>query len=391
MSDPTQNPPPGPVYTDKDLYGPSGKPQSADIAQGQLGDCYFVAPLGAMAGQQPERIQNAISYNADKGTFNVTFYQETHSGPLGMHTESKPVQIEVNQADIKADAKDGVDGLQTKFHGANAPLWPSVMETAFAKMAEQKGENISDGLHRIGGGKGGHATDTIYALTGQRDETVAADKFASMGMDKAYAELDKAIKDGRPMLLNTNPMKDMPNDGLIKGIWDEKHPENNSGHAYMLEGVSKDKDGNVMLSLRNPWGNNDFKDQGVTDKNAEVTVNLQDIIKSGHLQSIDIGPEVSKQQEKTNQQDPSKQPEGQKTQTSTGDQHLDNLLAAMHDPVAFKQAMTDLTNSPYGQEFRAQGQAQHQEIQNQQAQAQAQATQQKAQPQQTGPVMVLTH
>jgi len=76
----------------------------------------------------------------------------------------------------------------------------------------------------------------------------------------------------------------------------------------------------------------------------------------------------------------------------TGDPHMDKLLASMNDPVAFKQAMTDLSSSPYGQAFHAEGRAQHAEMQNQQVQAQVtqQQVQQQAQPQpqvQTGPVM----
>jgi putative chitinase len=76
----------------------------------------------------------------------------------------------------------------------------------------------------------------------------------------------------------------------------------------------------------------------------------------------------------------------------TGDPLMDKLLASMNDPAAFKQAMNDLSNSPYGQAFHAEGRAQYAEMQNQQLQAQVaqlQAPQQAAQPQvqQAGPVM----
>ncbi len=72
---------------------------------------------------------------------------------------------------------------------------------------------------------------------------------------------------------------------------------------------------------------------------------------------------------------------------NTGSPHMDKLMASVNDPAAFKQAMTDLSNSPTGQAFHAQGRAQYAEMQNQQLQAQV--AQQHAQPQQvqTGPVM----
>ena len=86
--------------TDQDLYGPTGKPDASDIHQRLLGDCYFVAPLGALATQQPERIQNAIVYNPDTQAFTVTLYQHGHSGFLGLKDEAKAVQIEISQAEI---------------------------------------------------------------------------------------------------------------------------------------------------------------------------------------------------------------------------------------------------------------------------------------------------
>lgn len=67
---------------------------------------------------------------------------------------------------------------------------------------------------------------------------------------------------------------------------------------------------------------------------------------------------------------------------------VDQLLATMHDPAAFNQAMANLHDSSYGQAFQAEGRAQHAEMQNQQLQQQV--AQQQAPPQQQvqqGPVL----
>ncbi len=369
-----------PIYTDKDLYGPTGKPQASDINQGQLGDCYWVSPLGALASSQPDHIQNAISYNADKGTFTVTMYQE-HRGFLGLHNTPRPVQVEVNQADIKSDLNIGVDGPHSNFKGDKPPIWPSVYEAAFAKMSEKPNQNLDDGLAKIGGG--GNTPASMYTLTGVHDETLSAKSINKMGMDAAFTKLDAAMKEGRPMLLSSAPVgPDTPPDGLIRG-------DHGMGHAYMLEGVSKDPDGNVMLTVRNPWGTNVAPDQGVNQKDAEITINLKDVLQHDHLYNIEIGPsreqtqKITNQTDKTNQQQPEKQPD--QPHAKTGDPYMDKLLASMGDPTAFKQAMTELAASPSGQAFHAEGRAQYQEMQNQQPQAQV--TQQQAQPQQQGPVL----
>ena len=66
---------------------------------------------------------------------------------------------------------------------------------------------------------------------------------------------------------------------------------------------------------------------------------------------------------------------------------MDRLLASLNDPKAMDRALSSLAQSPEGQAFHAQGQAQYQEMEAQQAQ-QAQVQQQQAPQAPTGPVMV---
>jgi hypothetical protein len=151
----------------------------------------------------------------------------------------------------------------------------------------------------------------------------------------------------------------------------------------MLEGVSKTASGDVMVTVRNPWGHNNDKSQGVNSPDPTVTVNLKDIIKNGHLEDIQIGPKADAQ--KLDQKHTTATPD-----VKTGSPGLDKVLASMNDPVAFKQAMVDLQNSSTGQAFHAQGQAQVAQLQAQQVQAQAvqqQAPQAQPQQVQAGPVM----
>lgn len=376
-----------PVYTDKDLYDANGRPNSSDIVQGGLGDCYYVAPLGSIASHQPQTIQHAIHYNSTEQAFNVTLYKE------GADHKPEPVIVTVTQSDLQGDRAIGVDSQRYWNKQENPPLWPQVMETAYAKLqAEHPKESIQDELAHIG--KGGYPSNTIYALTGQHDTTVPAS--ALQDQNKAYTQLHQALQEGRPMLLSTDAMKDMPHDGLIKGEWDND-PAKRSGHAYMVEKVTKDANGDVMLTVRNPWGRNNDKAQGVDSPDATTHVKLKEITGNGHLQSIDIGPAPTYPHARTHHSDkhahhahshPQTQHEQSATQSLTGDHHVDRLIATMNDPVAFKQAMIDLTNSPQGEAFRAQGQQLHAAQQSQQMQQPAQPLVQ--QPAQQGPAMVIT-
>ncbi len=369
-----------PIYTDKDLYDASGKPHGSDIAQGALGDCYFIAPLGSLASQQPQTIQRAIHYDAADQTFAVTLYRE------GAHHKPEPVTIKITQADLQGDRTIGVDSKGYWTKNQPAPLWPEVMESAYAKFnAEHPNDSITDELHHIG--KGGYASDSIYALTGQHDTTVRAS--ALHDQHKAYSTLHQALSEGRSMLLNTNAMEIMPHDGLVKGVWDSTDPSKSSGHAYMVEKVYKDAQGEVMLTVRNPWGRNDVPTAGVNSPNPTTEIKLKEVISNGHLQSIDIGPEPAYQLERTPIRD-YEQPQSKASlaESLTGDHHIDSMIAALNDPVAFKQAMTNLTNSPEGEAFRAEGRAGHAEMQSQQLQQQLNQQQMQVPLQvQQGPVM----
>ena len=55
-----------------ELFSARG-PVPADVAQGNLGDCYFLATLASLAQNQPDKIKGMIRDNGD-GTFSVRFY-----------------------------------------------------------------------------------------------------------------------------------------------------------------------------------------------------------------------------------------------------------------------------------------------------------------------------
>ena len=62
-------------YVAADLYGADGRPRVSDIRQDEIYNCYFLAPMGVLGEQQPDRIRDAIRFNPDAGDFTVTLYR----------------------------------------------------------------------------------------------------------------------------------------------------------------------------------------------------------------------------------------------------------------------------------------------------------------------------
>ena len=283
-----------PPVTAAALYGTSGRPHGSDIVQGGLGDCYLVSTLGQYADRQPDVIRNAIRYDEKDRNFNVSLYDKAGHGTT----------VQVTQDDLRADRTygdhqaGGVDGpaYWRGMHadGSAPPAWPAVMEAAYAKLnAASAASTTNADLSNIG--HGGWPKDAIHALTG-RSDTREVQASQLRDADKAYELLSGSINEGRPVLLATNPMKDMPTDGLVRGTYVGEGNRFNSGHAYTVEGISRAADGAVSLTLRNPWGNNTNPKQGVNSTDPIVRVGLKTILDNGHLENVTIGPAMVRRQ-----------------------------------------------------------------------------------------------
>lgn len=109
-----------PHWTDKDLY--PYEPSAADIHQDAIGDCYLAATMGAVANANPQWIKDRIHYNEHTTDFDVTLWNG--------HEWQK---ISVTQHDIQTNIDH--HGASWLDNGSpHAPLWPSVLEDAYAKM-----------------------------------------------------------------------------------------------------------------------------------------------------------------------------------------------------------------------------------------------------------------
>lgn len=133
---------------DHSPQAPTGK----DTAQGAAGDCFLIASMAAVANASPATIEKAISYNAEKGSYTVRFYEEEG------RNRYKPVDIEVD-AWLPTAADNRKDPSYAGDQGGK--LWPAILEKAYAKW---KG-----GYDVIG--EGGYGDQAMAELTGARSQS----------------------------------------------------------------------------------------------------------------------------------------------------------------------------------------------------------------------------
>jgi hypothetical protein len=106
------------------LFGPGG-PQATDVMQGNLADCYFMAPLASTALESPQTIQSMFTDNAD-GTWTVRFY---NNGQADYVTVNAKLPV-ANGIVVGADYGDRVNN-------PGNVLWVSLAEKAYAQVAEE--------------------------------------------------------------------------------------------------------------------------------------------------------------------------------------------------------------------------------------------------------------
>ncbi|MDR1076984.1 MAG: hypothetical protein LBL59_12110 [Xanthomonadaceae bacterium] len=348
-------------FNDSNLYDASGRPRPEDVGQDLLGDCYLLATMAALAAQQPERLQDAVRYDARTQTFRVTLFES--AGILG--NRSRPVEVEVTQQelDYNLQRKGGsrVDNCLNE-GGSNCydlPVWPAVIETAYAKrLAQVRSDGLEQGFDRMGNGD--WPSTAMHALTGDYGETLKRNAVGRMSEEQVSARLEQALQAGRPVTLYTQAERGALQDGLM------------DNHAYMLTGIAHTPEGELTLHLRNPWGNNLRISEGRGTPDAVIDVELKTLLQSQSLGAINIGPTPRVQE----------QVQEERHVWRSGDPELDRLLAAAANPAALKQAMQALAESPTGQAYFEEGRHAYQEQQEQISQQQASIQRQEA-PQET--------
>jgi len=194
--------------------------QANDVSQGQLGDCYFIASLAALAHTNPELIRNRIKDNGD-GTYTVSFNEG---------------------GDVIVDGKFPTKGGDVQFAGKGdedekkgSELWVMLVEKAWAK--------IKGGYELIRGSKVRMtSTDAMESFAG--GDTLSKNP-STMNDDEMFKVLGEAVDNKWAATIG---VKNVTNPDEIKAVKDSGLVPN---HAYAILDVDVK---NKTITVYNPWG-----------------------------------------------------------------------------------------------------------------------------------------
>ncbi|NTX07535.1 MULTISPECIES: C2 family cysteine protease [unclassified Myxococcus] len=194
-----------------------------DVQQGQIGDCYLMTSMGAIARANPALIENMVKGPDASGNYNVTFQDK-----------GKPVTITVTP-DLPLNSGGNPAYAATPQENGKAELWPALVEKAYAQW------------------KGGYP-NIVHGNSANAMEAMTGKKSSSLDVGGAtLADLEKRLNAGEAITAGTHDdIKflgiDLP-DGTDKPLY--KNGTLVADHEYFVSGVDT-KAGTV--TLRNPWG-----------------------------------------------------------------------------------------------------------------------------------------
>jgi hypothetical protein len=158
------------------LWGKDG-PKLDDIRQGGLGDCYFLAAMGAVVQQNPAAIRKLFK-NAQPNakTYTVTLHDPSQK------LAAVDITVDTELPTLKgSDHQLAYEGYSA--HGdAPQALWPAILEKAYAQLVG--GYDIE--------GEGGFAGGALEVLTGVKSDPSQAPNQQTI-LDR-FRELEKSGK-----------------------------------------------------------------------------------------------------------------------------------------------------------------------------------------------------
>ena len=194
-------------------------PSHNDEKQGDLGDCYFISSLGAIADSSPAAIKNMLIDNGD-GTWTVRFYVNGTADYVTVNSRL-PVDSSGNLV---------FDGFGSKRRSLSNVLWIPLLEKAYAQWNET-GKEGRNGQNSYAAIAGGWMADVDAQVLGY-----AAASYSLTS--SAQQTLINAVTGHKAVTIGT-----INSPAASTGLY--------GSHAYAVIGYA-----NGLFTLYNPWGSN---------------------------------------------------------------------------------------------------------------------------------------
>jgi hypothetical protein len=199
------------------LYSHNGVPKAGDVYQGELGDCYLLACLAAVANANPSAIKNMIVANPN-GTYGVRFYDKDGLTHWQTVTDMIP-----SEAALGGTSK-----------------WVALIEKAWV-LVRCMSEEVPIAYGQIAGG-----SDCFQAVTGREPQNYDAKSYnANDWKNSVVPKMVDAVNLHLPLVVGTGgkgPGLNKPDGAGQYHIISE--------HVYTVIGYNA---ATAMFTLQNPW------------------------------------------------------------------------------------------------------------------------------------------
>lgn len=195
-----------------------------DIHQGAVGDCYYVASLGAIAKSNPALITGMFIDNGDS-TFTVRFYRST--GVADYVTVDRQLPTTSSGSVVFA----GVGGGTAT--STSNELWVALAEKAYVQWNETGYTGRSTPVNNYSGIAGGWMNDVYQQVMNRTGEFLY--NFTTAQKTQVVAALQ------RNAVVTLGSKSGSPGNGVV------------GGHAYIVTGYDAATD---KFTIYNPWGTN---------------------------------------------------------------------------------------------------------------------------------------
>lgn len=209
------------------LFGSSGRASIDDIDQGNIGNCAFLAALGAIASSRPDIISNMLIDNGDN-TYTVRFYSSSGGGSFSSTNPGTAEYVTVDRRlAVRADGQLLFAAARTRTpNDSTNILWAALIERAYAQWREFR--EGSNGYNLIGNGDLPQRPLTYISGRSANDRRTT---------DVSFTQIQTALANSQPITAWTYSASTF----LV------------GSHAYSVVSAYISR-GEQRIILRNPWG-----------------------------------------------------------------------------------------------------------------------------------------